>query len=215
MKLNNIKEAFRAMDTKTKIDYIWEYYKAHIIGAVVVVGLVIYLIIQMTKPPLPTYSAELVVGGKLDIAYDVIEQTKLELDATMDFGVTEILEDWSMVSPSTMMNDQLMVLKLKTKECDVLAVPSIKYQNYLNIEDYDAFMPLEEIPELSEVLVRYEDSLMKSKSTVDGKEHVYGIQVESLANLEGITLAEPLIVSMVKPPKDVDAAIALMQYILE
>ena len=212
MKTN--KEKFKSMDTKQKLQYIWDYYRFTILGTIIGVLLVGNLAYTMLKPK-PTFDNHLIVTAMmtLDTDKEALDRTYFEENFNSD--IYYIPADWSVIDQSTIINDQMMMLKIQVREADVFAMSQARFDRYMEIEGFDPFMPLEEVPEFKPILEAYQDNLVMGKNSEDGKEHVYGIKVEKTNAFQGANILEPLVISLINPPKNMEKAIEVVNYILQ
>ena len=212
MKTN--KEKFKSMDTKQKLQYIWDYYRFTILGTIIGVLLVGNLAYTMLKPK-PTFDNHLIVTAMmtLDTDKEALDRTYFEENFNSD--IYYIPADWSVIDQSTIINDQMMMLKIQVREADVFAMSQARFDRYMEIEGFDPFMPLEEVPEFKPILEAHQDNLVMGKNSEDGKEHVYGIKVEKTNAFQGANILEPLVISLINPPKNMEKAIEVVNYILQ
>ena len=212
MKTN--KEKFKSMDTKQKLQYIWDYYRFTILGTIIGVLLVGNLAYTMLKPK-PNFDNHLIVTAMmtLDTDKEALDRTYFEENFNSD--IYYIPADWSVIDQSTIINDQMMMLKIQVREADVFAMSQARFDRYMEIEGFDPFMPLEEVPEFKPILEAYQDNLVMGKNSEDGKEHVYGIKVEKTNAFQGANILEPLVISLINPPKNMEKAIEVVNYILQ
>lgn len=205
---------YKDLTKKQKVEHIWEYYRWHIIGTIVGTILVVSLLTTMFGPRPPANAVDLVVSGRMALDSDTLDAFNESFYEGFEAGVTTIACDWSATDMVSATNEQLLALKFQVQECDILAISPIRHEGYMNIEDFEALAPLDEIPELSDILVKYADSLI-TKVNTEGEEHVYGVQVPMLNHIEGIVLGEEVVVSLLSYTKDQEKAIQVMKYILE
>ena len=212
MKTN--KEKFKSMDTKQKLQYIWDYYRFTILGTIIGVLLVGNLAYTMLKPK-PNFDNHLIVTAMmtLDTDKEALDRTYFEENFNSD--IYYIPADWSVIDQSTIINDQMMMLKIQVREADVFAMSQARFDRYMEIEGFDPFMPLEEVPEFKPILEAHRDNLVMGKNSEDGKEHVYGIKVEKTNAFQGANILEPLVISLINPPKNMEKAIEVVNYILQ
>ncbi len=214
MKKTN-KQKFEELDKDKKIEYIWDYYKGHIFGGIFGIAAIAYIIYFVNRPAPPVYSADAVVAGIIQVVdHKELEASQLAMQEAVDGGIRPMPTDWESMDQTAAINNQLMLVKIQTKECDVMIVPEFKHKGYLTAEDYELFHKLDEIPELEEVLELYSDQLVVGTTPLDDEEHVYGIRVNELQNVDGLLIGEELVMSLLNPPKDMEAGIALMKYLL-
>ncbi|MEG0579034.1 MAG: hypothetical protein RR490_03870, partial [Niameybacter sp.] len=176
------KEKFKAMNKKQKMEYIWEYYRFTILGTIVGVFLVGQIIILATKPKV-NFDTHLIVTSKMVLDSTKMEEEEQFFQEQFNANLYYLPADWSTMDSSMIINDQLMMLKVQVREVDVFAMSQARYDKYMEIEGFDPFIALDEVPEMASLLEQYKDSLLTATSLEDGKEHVYGIQVETLNHL--------------------------------
>lgn len=208
------KEKFKNMTKKEKIQYIWEYYRWHIIGTIVTVLLVGSLVTTMLRPRPPAYPVDVAITGRISILDEAAESLTETFNTELNAGLHLMPANWQSPNQSTMVTDQKMMLMIQVRELDLFIMSEEKYNTYMKIEDFDAFMALDTIPELKPVLDKYKDSLLTSTSKKTGKESVFGIKVKALDKLEGMEIGEDLVISLIDPPKDMNAAISVINYLL-
>ncbi|MGL4363337.1 MAG: hypothetical protein ACRCSG_08765 [Cellulosilyticaceae bacterium] len=209
------KITYKDLNRKQKISHIWEYYKGYIIGSIAVILVAGSIGSAMLRPRPVQHAADLIVTGKMIYDEEQLEITAQKMEEAINGGVEVMANDWEANDMITSTNEQTLSLRFKAKECDVLAIAGGRHQRFLNIEDFDPFYMLDTIPELEKLLEENEEHLIKGISKADGKEHVFGIRTDVFKNLEGIELGETYSVSILSSQKDLDAAVALVKYILE
>lgn len=208
------KEKFKAMNKKEKIGYIWEYYRFHIIGTLI--GLVLIgQIIQIATTPRPDYDTHLIVTAKMSLDTEKSEEDEKYFEETFNTDLYYLPADWSVMDQATIVNEQLLMLKISVREADILAMSQDRYDKYKDIEGFDPFMPLEEVPELADLLEKHKDNLIVGKGVEDQKEHIYGIKIEKSSVLHGATVIEPLIISLIDTPKNMEKAIEIVKYLIQ
>lgn len=212
MKTN--KEKFKSMDTKQKLQYIWDYYRFTILGTIIGVLLVGNLAYTMLKPK-PNFDNHLIVTSMMTLNTDKEELDRTYFKENFNSDIYYIPADWNVIDQSTIINDQMMMLKIQVREADVFAMSQARFDRYMEIEGFDPFMPLEEVPEFKPILEAHQDNLVMGKNSEDGKEHVYGIKVEKTNAFQGANILEPLVISLINPPKNMEKAIEVVNYILQ
>lgn len=209
------KEKFKELAGKKKMEYIWDYYRWHIVGVFVGIFAIWQIIVIINKPPMPVYSTDIVVAGKVSMEKDIFDQTVKRYNTEFDANINCMPVNWDGMDQSTLATEQLFALKMMVRELDVMIIGQGKYDKFQYVEDHDPVMALDLIPELKEVLKSNEDKLMKSISKEDGKEHVFGIKVGKLNQIEGLIVGEEMIISLMNPPKNIESAVAMIQYLLK
>ncbi len=212
---------FEEMNKKQKINHIWEYYRYHIL-AVIIGTVVIGSLAKTILFPEPPNAVDVMFAGQMYIdinANEIKEQMKEEFGAGIDFSNVNWEEDAEIAS----IMFQKIPLMITTDELDVMAIATAQYENFATIYGEDMFMPLEDIPELSDVLEKYQDSLYICDKTVDdegnlidAEPHVYGIKTDTFSSeLSCIVSSEEMIIGLNREPKDLDKAVSMLKYILE
>lgn len=212
MKTN--KEKFKSMNSKQKLEYIWEYYRFTILGTIIGVLLVGNLVYTMLKPK-PNFDNHLIVTAMMTLDTDKEELDRAYFKENFNSDIYYIPADWSVTDQATIVNDQMMMLKIQVREADVFAMSQARFDRYMEIEGFDPFMPLEEVPEFKPILEAHKDHLLKAKGAEDGKEHVYGIKIEKSNAFQGATILEPLVISLINPPKNMEKALEVVNYLLQ
>jgi len=210
---------FEEMNKKEKVKHIWEYYRWHILATIIAVVMIFSLGKTMLFPQ-PPDEVDIVIVAQMytNADYDkVTEQFKNEFKTGLD--LTNI--NWQDSQTSVVML-QKIPLMITTDEMDIFGASSDAYENFMQIYGEDMFMPLEDIPALSELLKKYKDSLVtcnyvsdENGNKVATEEHVYGIRVDKLSNVPCIEANEEIIVGLTSKVKDLDKAVVMLEYILE
>lgn len=208
------REKFKEMDRKQKFEYIWTYYRWHMVGVLALVFIISEVYRIATLPQLD-YKIHTVISGKL-----ANDPAKQEADVDMfyeKFGsdLYFMQTDWSASGQSTLSSEQILNLKMQVREVDVLAISDVRHQIFMQIDRFDPFVKLDTIPELAPILEKYKDRLVTGKSRENGKEYVFGIKVNELNGLPSIMLGEEMVVSLINPPKDMEACIEVLEYLLQ
>lgn len=212
MKTN--KEKFKSMNSKQKLEYIWEYYRFTILGTIIGVLLVGNLVYTMLKPK-PNFDNHLIVTAMMTLDTDKEELDRAYFKENFNSDIYYIPADWSVTDQATIVNDQMMMLKIQVREADVFAMSQARFDRYMEIEGFDPFVPLEEVPEFKPILEAHKDHLLTAKGAEDGKEHVYGIKIEKSNAFQGATILEPLVISLINPPKNMEKALEVVNYLLQ
>ncbi|MEG0012899.1 MAG: hypothetical protein RR915_05485 [Cellulosilyticaceae bacterium] len=209
------KDKFKELAGKKKIEYIWDYYRWHIVGVILGILAIWQVVVIINKPPMPVYTTDIVVSGGISMDEEIIDQTLEKYNTEFDANIQFMPVNWNSMDQSTMATEQLLALKMMVREVDLMILGEAKFEKYQLVENSDALMALDRIPELEEVLKQYEDKLLTFTSKEDGKEHVFGIKVDKLDKIEGVVMGEELVLCLVNPPKNVEPAIDMVKYILE
>lgn len=210
---------FKEMTRKEKIKHIWEYYRWHILGSIIAVFMVgsIGKAILFPEPP---DEVDIVVTAQMYVNQDysdVADQFKEEFKTGLD--LTNV--NWDDAQTAMVML-QKVPLMITTNEIDIIGASVEQYMKFVQAYGQDMFIPLENIPELQDLLERYQDALVtcdfitdEEGQKVPTEEHVYGIRVEKLSNIPCVEANEPLIIGLTSKVKDLDKTITMLKYILE
>ncbi|MGL4345586.1 MAG: hypothetical protein ACRCTE_10335 [Cellulosilyticaceae bacterium] len=208
------KQKFQAMDRKQKIEYIWEYYRWHIVATLVAIFAVAE-IFRIATLPKPDFKIHTVVAGQVALDPDQQEKDQATFYEMFGSDLQFIPVDWEAGGQATLSAEQLLNLKIQVRELDVMVLADARHKIFLQIDRFDPFVKLDEIPELAPLLEKYQDQLVKGNSRIDGKEHVFGIKVREVNGLPGTVLGEEFVISLVEPPKDMETAIKVIEYLLQ
>lgn len=207
------KEKFKEMNTKGKLGYIWEYYRYAILGTIVGVFLVSQVVIAMAKPK-DNFDTHLVVTSKMVIDPVKMEEEEQFFKEKFNADLYYLPADWSQIDSQMVLNDQLMMLRIQVREVDIFVMSEDRYSKYMEIEGFDPFLALDEAPEMASLLEQYKDNLLTATSLEDGKEHVYGIKLDQIESLEAGKAVEPLVISLISVPKNLDKAVEIIDYLI-
>lgn len=207
------KEKFKKMNTKQKFEYIWEYYRFMILGTIIgvfIVGQLVYLAVK----PKPNFDTHLIVTAQMVLDTEKMEEEEAFFKEKFNADIYYLPANWSTVDSGMMANDQLLTLKMQVREADVFAMSEVRYDRFMEIDHFDPFLALDEVPEMAPLLEQYKDNLLKGTSVEDGKEHVYGIKVDKVNYLEAGEFVEPLVFSVMSVPKSVEKAVELIDFLI-
>lgn len=210
---------FEDMTKKEKVNHIWEYYKWHIIGTIITVVMAVSIGKAMLFPA-PPDDVDIVVAAQMytNLNSDaVIKEFKEKYQTGLD--LTTI--NWNDAETAFVMIQKLPLM-VSTEEMDIIAVSVETYDKFIQMYGTDMFTPLDIVPELSDLLEKYESQLVKSDFILDEEgnkvpteEHVYGIKVDKLSNIPCIEAHEEIIVGLTSRVKDLDKTVTMLKYILE
>lgn len=207
------KEKFKKMNTRQKIEYIWEYYRFIILGTIIGVFVVSQLIYLAVKPK-PNFDTHLIVTAQMILDTEKMEEEEALFAEKFNADIYYLPANWSVVDSNTMVNDQILTLKMQTKEADVFAMSQDRYERFVGVTQFDPFLALDEVPEMAPLLEQYKDQLLVGTSVEDNKEHVYGIKVDKVETLNGAQVIEPLVLSIMCVPNNIEKAVELMDFLI-
>lgn len=153
------KKAFKTMDTKGKLGYIWYYYKVHILVSLAVIIFVVAFIQQyLSNKPYGFYAcfvdASVTDYSITDIWADEFAQYgPVDTDEYLVFMDTSVQLSENSDPQYTMSSREKLLLQLQTGEVHVITADTEVFENYAQNQ---FFYPLEEILN-EEQLARYQD----------------------------------------------------------
>lgn len=209
------KEKFSELSTKKKTEYIWDYYKWHIIGGILAIFAVVEIVKIATAPPAPKYDTHVVVAGKVSMEDEKVESLEQQLNEKFNADIQVMGVDWQNMSQGTIAYDQKLMVMTSVRELDMYLVSRLKYDTFMNVEDFDPFIGLDTIPEFKTLLEENKDQLILKKSAETGEEHVYGIRMNAIKGIPELKVGEELVFALVNPPKDMQKAIEVAKYLLQ
>ncbi len=207
-------QKYKDLSTTKKIEHIWEYYRWHIAGTIV--GAVALVTVGMTvlAPKAPKPAVDLLVSGRMLIDEEVFSGSQQALRTQYDATIYTLPCNWAEMDQQTAMSAQVLIAKLNAKECDVMAMAVPKFESFLEEGNADAFYPLDTVTSLEPLLEKYAEDLV-TYETPDGANHVYGIKVDAMNEMEGMTLLEDYIIGMLVEPKNPEAGIEVIEALLK
>ena len=211
---------FEEMNKKQKVKHIWEYYRYHILATIIAVAVIGALGKSILFPPAPD-EVDIMLEGQMYLdtnSTEVVNQFKEEFQTGVDFSNV----NWDNDPEIASIMFQKIPLLVTTNELDVMAIADTTFEKFTQIYGEDMFMPLEEVPELKDLLEKYKDQLFTCDKTIDddgnlidAESHVYGIKVDHFSNLPCIIDNEEMIVGLNPKAKDFEKSVSMLKYILE
>lgn len=209
------KEKFSQLSGKKKTEYIWDYYRWHIIGVILAIFAVAEVVKIATAPPPHKYDTHVVVAGRIAMEDTDVETLEQELLEKYNADIQVMGADWKNMNQGTMAMDQKLMVMTSVRELDMYIVSRLKYDTFMGIEDFDPFTALDTIPEMADLLEQYKDNLITKKSAETGEEHVYGIKMESVKGMPALQVGEELVFALVNPPKNMEKAVETAKRLLQ
>lgn len=212
---------FKDMNKKQKVKHIWEYYRYHILATIIAIGVVFSLGKTMLFPE-PPNEVDIVMAGSMYIDSTQEEAVRENFKEEFKTGLDLNAINWDGDMQFAAIMNQKIPLLFNTKELDIVAIQTENYDRFAKIYGKDMFAPLEEIPELKDVLEEYKDSLYicDKKKDEEGnemptEEHVLGIKVNKFKNIPSIIESEEMVIGINPQAKDFEKTINMLKYILE
>ncbi|GKX31997.1 hypothetical protein SH1V18_44770 [Vallitalea longa] len=199
MKKTN-KQKFQELSRKEKVDYIWEYYKLHIIGGIIVIGIIASFlnIWVFNPPPKPAVSVNFM---STNIMTNVTEELEKELDdliVTEEMGNKKVfVNTFVLGSPDPQMEmatQTKFAASVQAQELDVMIMDKDKFEE---LAKQGNMLPLEEILAQQD-LDMLSEKLISLKSEEDNKEKIYGIDVSDNDKINEIMVGDsPKVMSII------------------
>lgn len=212
---------FKDMSKIEKVKHIWEYYRYHIL-AVIIAICVVGALGKTILFPEPPNDVDIMLAGQMYIDDTQYNEVCNEYKEQYKTGLNLNNINWEGDAQLVAMMYQKIPLLMTTKELDVMAISTDTYENFVSNYGADMFQPLEEVPELKELLEKHKDKLFvydkikdKDGNLVDAPKHVYGIKVEKFSHIPCLQANEEMIVGLNPAAKDFEKSINMLKYILE
>lgn len=211
---------FEEMNKKQKIAHIWDYYRYHILAVIIAIA-VLGALGKTILFPEPPDAVDIMFAGQMyvdETSTQLVDQFKEEYQAGLD--LTNV--NWESDPQISSIMFQKIPLLLTTNELDVMGIATKTGERFAQIYGEDMFMPLEDIPELSDLLEKYKDSLYvcdkkadEQGNLIDTTPHVYGIKTDQFKNIPCIVASEEMIIGLNPQAKDFEKSVSMLKYILE
>ncbi|PHV71240.1 hypothetical protein CS063_05990 [Sporanaerobium hydrogeniformans] len=211
---------FKELSRNEKIWYLWEYYRRPALAIVIAVILVGGLLVNMLKPR-EVNEVDITIAGGL-ITNDDLDNEMTRYKEEFNTGLFVTAIDWNMMSELVMVMQQKIMVMMQSKELDILVLPTDTFKQNLANSAGSMFIPLDEIPELAEIIKSHEVIRTGDVTAVDRngeeremEEHIWGIKVPKLAHLAGIDEHEEMVIGITATAKDVTKAANMVDYLVD
>ena len=211
--------SFKEMNKKQKVKHIWTYYRYHILATIIAVFVVVSLGKAILFPQADN-KVEVVICGPLYLdnnQYEFVDAFRSKYKTGLDLNSVSWEED-SQLSLALL---QKIPVLITTKSLDILALPEEQYADFARKYGEDAFIALEKVPELEDVLEKYEDQLFvydkgidEEGNEVNAESHVYGIKVDSFPTIDCIKESTPMVIGVVSTMRDKQKTLDMYEYLL-
>ncbi|SER51769.1 hypothetical protein SAMN04487944_105152 [Gracilibacillus ureilyticus] len=144
--MKKLLETLKTMSFKEAADYIWEYYKLHIIGIIVGLFVIISIISSIVKEDEELYNAMVVSS----ITYEEVgafgEQMNEEHFDNFRFAVDNITHNGGELSEQSYEQVQKLIVRIATGEVDLIITDEIFAEELI---DQEGLKPIEQVVDLS------------------------------------------------------------------
>ncbi|WP_058484849.1 hypothetical protein [Defluviitalea phaphyphila] len=182
---------YKDLNKKKKIEYIFYYYKWHIIVSILLIAFGINIVNNIIhgdeKNPLFTISLqgistkyEEISAWEEDISARI---KKLEKDKNKTVRVDFYYIDMKNQDEYSMANIKKFIALSITGDLDIVCLDEDFFMSQVNNK---AYIPLDTISELDLILDKNKDILVKLKAEGDTKERVYGIRADNINIFQNI-----------------------------
>lgn len=196
---------FKEMSVKEKVEYIWDYYKIHIIAGLSITFLIGYFI----------YSQVTQINYIFNLT--VLSNMQKEKSDSLQNELTRLLvnnqnKDEALVSILPLkdtMSIQKLVAQISANEIDLIIMDKAEFNKFSN---ENMFIDLETLKELDLNSIKY-DKLKTENNSASG---TYAISVENnkLLQEKGIDTKDKVI-GIVASTKNVDKALSVLKWLLK
>lgn len=194
---------FNELDRKQKQEFIWDYYKFHILGAIAVLG-ILYMVLNhyVLNPPKPTLVDVTITAPYADSkGMEKLQQELVDLVQAKYPEQTASMEVLSFSEQNDPQTEMVMMIKLIAKATNGdLAILILDERNLNYFSTEQALLPLEEYL-TDEEIESYRERLVTK--TVNGKEVAVAVRLEGESKIRSIL------------PKDYEGYFALAQNVKE
>lgn len=190
------KAKFQEMNGKEKREYIWEYYKLHIIFGAIGLFIIGSLMNTWFINPPPKTAVHVVFLGS-GISADGAENLEKELNpliVTEEMGNKKVFVSTYYLSSDGTGDPQLdmatqtkFMANISASELDILVLDELEFKALA--ETQQTFLPLDQIlPE--DMLASLEDKFIRLKGEEDTEEQIYGINVTDNTKVKSVAISE-------------------------
>lgn len=212
------KEKLKAMSFQDKLWYIWEYYKFHIIGLVILIGVGSSIISTVYKNSFETALYCVVINNRtsetgndeelikhLEEYMGLTEKQQVSWDSSMFVSYGEAASEFSY---ATMAKISALVA---AQDLDVMISDE---ENFLHYASMNAFMNLEQLLP-ADLYEKIKDRAYYAKDE-SGQSFIYGINLEGTTFAKEANLAlDPPILGILSNSNRTDNSLLLLRYIFE
>ena len=176
------------MTSKQKTEYIWEYYKFHIIGSILLIAFVTSFVVDVMRSKETvlniTLLGNVIVPDKIEelqnkATSELVNDPKNKQEIRFDFLIkTDDMKDQYSIASM-----QKLQASVAAAEVDIMIMDKKDFEIYAS---QGMFMKLKTIPVIDKLNLP-NDAYLKHKVTeTDTEEEVYGINVENMSILKDI-----------------------------
>lgn len=204
----------KSMTKQEKRDYIWYYYKTHIITGLLAILLVGSLIYEVTSKDQIIFSLTLFGASEPTLYYEEIEEDLTQLVApdsnaketvrVQFFALNEVEESFDEI---TDLYQQKMMTQVAAKELDLVIMGENDFKFYAN---QNMFEPLNEVTGIDWSLVADQDLLKDSTTQL-----IYGIKMSENSLLNTVNYdSEGKVLALINNSNHKEMATKIINYLL-
>lgn len=180
------KQKLKDMNKKQKIEFIWDYYRFHIIGTIILIAIVTSFTMDIMNRK-ETVLNVTILGEYLDTdrkdvlekkaASELIKEEQDKKQILFDFLIKQkdMRDEYSMASV------QKLQAAIAAKDIDILILDKVDFEIYAS---QGTFMKLSDLPDFTQLGVSEKDLVKYQAKDIDSKQEIYAINAESLPVLK-------------------------------
>ena len=205
------KKKLKDMTLKEKIEYIWEYYRLHIIGTIIIIFIAGSIINGILNPPLPPFAGialyEIYLGENFENEFEQTITEKLINDPALEKLYIHSFISGGDPSAEMALGQKLMAM-LTTNELDLFIAETDVFKDFIY---EDMLLPINE----AGIFVP-EELLVYGQTLENPEELAYGINLKDSELFRGFNvLGEKLAVGVIVNTVRLENTISVLKYILE
>jgi len=214
-RMNIEKEKLKQMDTKGKVEYIWEYYKFWIIGTLAMMILIYGLVDAQIENSKETYiyvtmvNSQLVSSGETSLLDDFADSIGIDTSEKKVILDTSIQMDAEVSSEYSMNSSAKMFAQFAAKTIDVTVMNKDMIDFF---DDKDAFASLDKVLP-ADFYNAHKDNFITGTDS-EGNEYICAMDIsDSVIFQESNAYSETPYFSIVSNTENLDNSIQFLEYL--
>lgn len=217
MKKSN-KAKFKELKRKEKVEYIWEYYKLHILAGIFILIVIGSFLNIWIFNPAPKSAVSINFVGS-SIFTDNTESLEKELNSiivTEEMGNKKVFINtyiFGMKDPQMQMATQTkFIANISARELDVLILDKEQFDSLVL---QGSMLPLDQVFSEDE-LGKLTDRLLKGKSEEDTNEQIYGIDITDNEKIKTVMVGDSdIVIGVVSNTLKIEESKKVIKWFLE
>lgn len=177
--LEREKEKIRSLDNKAKVTYLWDYYKIPIVGAVALIGIIIYFcyVIAVRPPESAFYASFINSYAEFSEGSDFYDEfAKFAQIDTKKYSINLETGSYFDLSKSSGFNNAYYEKTVAIVDTGIADVVVCDKDNYYNLASTGLFLDLED-ESVADIYKTYSDRILTTNHAQTGEEVKVGIDV--------------------------------------